>query len=77
MRTIFFGDCDGLGDNISDRFIKPVHEVWALYPNVENPKSVEFKSGYGIRFVPSIPGNEDVLQKQLKNFLEWLMLGLT
>lgn len=77
MRTIFFGDCDGLGDNISDRFIKPVHEVWALYPNVENPKSVEFKSGYGIRFVPSIPGNEDVLQKQLKNFLEWLMPGLT
>lgn len=77
MRTIFFGDCDGLEENISDRFIKPVHEVWALYPNVENPKSVEFKSGYGIRFVPSIPGNEDVLQKQLKNFLEWLMPGLT
>lgn len=77
MRTIFFGDCDGLGDNISDRFIKPVHEVWALYPNIENPKSVEFKSGYGVRFISSLPGNEDVVQKQLEKFLEWLMPGLT
>ena len=69
MKTIYFGTCTGEFGNTSDKFINPVHEVWALYPNMKEPKSIEFKAGYGIRLISSMPGNEDVLDKCMKSFI--------
>lgn len=73
MKTIYFGTCTGEFGNTSDKFINPVHEVWALYPNMKEPKSIEFKAGYGIRLISSMPGNEDVLDKCMKSFINWLL----
>lgn len=77
MRTIFFGDCIGIYNYVSDKYIRPVHEVWVMYPNLEESIKVEFKSGYGVRLIPSTPGSEDIVRKQLSLFLEWLMPNST
>ena len=73
MRTLYYGECDGSALNTSDKFISPVHEVWALYPNVDEPNKVEFKSGFGIRLISSIPGNEEAINKCMKGFISWLL----
>lgn len=51
----------------------PVHEVWAVYPNTENDITVEFKSGANIRIISSVPSGEEILQRQLKQFIERLV----
>lgn len=72
METIYYGLCSGSYKDESIKDIRPVHEVWALYPNLDEPHKVEYKSGFGIRLISSLPGCEGVLENNLKKFIDSL-----
>lgn len=72
METIYYGFCSGGYKDESIKNIQPVHEVWALYPNLGEPYKVEYKSGFGVRLISSMPGCEDVLKNNLKKFVDSL-----
>lgn len=70
VRTVFFGNCSGEGDDKSSSLICPVHEVWAIYPDINNEEYTHYERGLGIRLISLVPGNERVLLSKIGRFLE-------
>ena len=74
IRTNCFGLHTGLGDNTSSNRIKPVHEVWGLYPDVGNPSNLYNASGLNIVLLSLVPGASNLLAKRLEGFIAYRIL---
>ena len=70
IKTNCYKKASGIGNDKSLRYILPVHEVWAIYPNVVDVNLCIEEPDLGITLISLVPGIEDILKERLNMFMK-------
>ena len=54
--------------------IRPVSEVWALYPNSANVEEEQLESDLFINLISFVPGYQDVIERHINRFIDEYLL---
>ena len=54
--------------------IRPVSEVWALYPNSANVEEEQIESDLFINLISFVPGYQDVIERHINRFIDEYLL---